>query len=246
MVKLKAPLLSLIGRGKLGDITFLRRRHTDIAEKTPVVPDVKSLAQLSWRHMYQKAVALWHALSTAEKTEWESAARPKHMTGFAWFMSQALKPNPGLYLPLQGGTMQGDIIMATNKITTLPDPSAAQDADTQAARDAAIAIHAALIASHGVLKIAGISFVAYVGNDTDNRPIAHGLGVLPKGLFITWALTAEDTGLIMSTLSNQLIRITSVKKATSVTAWTTTNFYVSKTDVGANDAGYTYNCVVFG
>ncbi|GAJ19563.1 unnamed protein product, partial [marine sediment metagenome] len=35
---------------------------------------------------------LWHALSPEEKAEWESAARPRHMTGYAWFLSQALRP----------------------------------------------------------------------------------------------------------------------------------------------------------
>lgn len=139
MVKLKAPLVSLKAIGRLGNITFLRRRHTNIAEKTPVVPDQKTLAQLSWRHMYQKAVALWHALSAGEKEEWESQARRRHMTGFAWFMSQALKPNPGLYLPLQGGTMTGDITMGKNRLLKLPLPTDSQEPLTLAYYTANIA-----------------------------------------------------------------------------------------------------------
>lgn len=128
MVKLKTPLLSLGARGRLTRaITFLRRRKQAMAEKTPVIKDAKSLAQLSWRHMYQKAVALWHALSAAEKEEWESLARPRHMTGFAWFMSQCLRPNPGIYLPLQGGTMQGAIDMDGYHIHGLPAPIHLQD-----------------------------------------------------------------------------------------------------------------------
>ncbi|MBA7588796.1 hypothetical protein ES708_30865 [subsurface metagenome] len=123
MSKLKNPLLSLSGKGALGKaISFVQRGHRSIAEKKPEVPDAKTLAQLSWRHMYQKAVALWHALSAEEKQEWESLARPKHMTGFAWFVSQALKPNPGLYLPLQGGVMSGDIDMDKNPIRSLRKP----------------------------------------------------------------------------------------------------------------------------
>ncbi|GAH97344.1 unnamed protein product, partial [marine sediment metagenome] len=55
--------------------------------------------------MYQKCAALWHTLSADEKQEWESLATPKHMTGFAYWQSQCLRPNPGIYLPLQGGTM---------------------------------------------------------------------------------------------------------------------------------------------
>ena len=131
MVKLKNPLFSFLAKGKCASVALVNRRRQNIAEKIPVVPDAKSLAQLSWRHMYQKAVALWHGLSAAEKAEWESQARPKHMTGFAWFMSQALRPNPGLYLPLQGGTMQGIIDMNGHKIEDLPDPLAAQEPVTR-------------------------------------------------------------------------------------------------------------------
>ncbi|MBA7627795.1 hypothetical protein ES703_35264 [subsurface metagenome] len=128
MSKLKNPLCSLDARNTIGKaVSFVKRRGQNIAEKKPVVPDAKTLAQLSWRHMYQKAVALWHALSAAEKEDWESSARPKHMTGFAWFMSQALKPNPGLYLPLQGGTMQGVIEMDGYHIHGLPLPIHVQD-----------------------------------------------------------------------------------------------------------------------
>lgn len=123
MAKLKNPLLSLKAQGGLAKaLTFLRRRHQDIVESTPIPEDAKSLAQLSWRHMYQKCTALWHALSAAEKQDWESSARRKHMTGYAWFISQCLRPNPGIYLPLQGGTMSGDIDMAKHRILKLPAP----------------------------------------------------------------------------------------------------------------------------
>ncbi|GAH64654.1 unnamed protein product, partial [marine sediment metagenome] len=88
--------------------------------------------------MFNKAVSLWHALSAAEQAEWESAARPKHMTGYAWFISQALRPNPGIYLPLQGGTMQGDIDMAKHRILKLPLPTASQEAASKAYTDALI------------------------------------------------------------------------------------------------------------
>lgn len=139
MVKAKRPFLSLLATGRLGKhFRVVSRQHRQVIQASPDPPDVKSLAQLSWRHMYQKAVALWHALSAAEKLTWEATGTVRHMTGFAWFMSQCLKPNPGLYLPLQGGTMTGEIIMGGEVISDLPDPANPQDADTQAARDAAI------------------------------------------------------------------------------------------------------------
>ncbi|MBA7581704.1 hypothetical protein ES708_23613 [subsurface metagenome] len=49
------------------------------------------------------------------------------MTGFAWFVSQALKPNPGLYLPLQGGTMSGDIDMAGHNIFNAEFPTVTKE-----------------------------------------------------------------------------------------------------------------------
>jgi len=141
MTKLKNPLLSLGAVGRLGNaISYKRRGKQFIAQLAAPPMDVKSLAQLSWRHMYLKAVALWHALSAAEKQEWETLARRKHMTGFAWFMSQCLRPNPGIYLPLQGGTMQGDILMGDHSILELPVPSADQEAATKKyVDDAAVA-----------------------------------------------------------------------------------------------------------
>lgn len=129
MTKLKNPLLAFGAVGRLGNAITLRRRgRQTIVEKTPLPIDARSAGQLTWRHMYQKAVDMWHALSAAEKQEWESLARPKHMTGFAWFLSQCLKPNPGIYLPLQGGTMQGDIDMAKHRLLKLPEPVDDQEA----------------------------------------------------------------------------------------------------------------------
>ncbi len=128
MAKLKVPLLSFSARRRLGDdVVFQRRGRLNIAGKRQTHPDARSAGQLSWRHMFQKVVSLWHALSPTERLAWESAARIKHMTGYAWFVSQALRPNPGIYLPLQGGIMQGAIDMAGFKIEDLPDPAADQE-----------------------------------------------------------------------------------------------------------------------
>jgi len=39
------------------------------------------------------------------------------MTGYAYYMSLCLRPNPGIYLPLAGGTMQGALDMASNQLS---------------------------------------------------------------------------------------------------------------------------------
>ncbi|GAI89859.1 unnamed protein product, partial [marine sediment metagenome] len=131
--------LSLGASGSIsGAITYLKRMSRQIVEKKPELKDAKTEAQLEWRHMFNKVVALWHALSPEEKAEWESAARPRHMTGYAWFLSQALRPNPGIYLPLQGGTMQGNIYMAKHRLLHLPLPTDIQEAASKAYADALI------------------------------------------------------------------------------------------------------------
>lgn len=133
MVKLRNPLISLAASNTISKaITFVRRRSQNIAEKKPEIKDVQSTAQLSWRHMYQKCAALWHTLSDAEQAEWNSLGGIKHMTGFAYWQSQCLRPNPGIYLPLQGGTMSGNIDMAKNRILRLPLPVDSQEALTLA------------------------------------------------------------------------------------------------------------------
>lgn len=140
MVKSKNPLFSLDAHNSIGKaISFVKRRGQKIAEKKPKILDVQSPAQLSWRHMYQKCAALWHGLSVEERKDWKALGTARHMTGFAYWQSQCLRPNPGIYLPLQGGTMQGDIDMDGFKIEDLPDPLAAQEAATKAYVDLAVA-----------------------------------------------------------------------------------------------------------
>lgn len=123
MAKLKNPLLSLKASGSLARvITFVRRGKVDLVEKKPELIDAHTSNQLAWRHMFNKCVDLWHTLNAEEKAEWESAARSRHMTGYAWYISQCLRPNPGIYLPLQGGTMSGDIDMDGNRLLKIPLP----------------------------------------------------------------------------------------------------------------------------
>ncbi|GAI07170.1 unnamed protein product, partial [marine sediment metagenome] len=157
MAKLKTPLLSFNARGTLAKIlSFRLKGKQTIIEKKPILKDAKSFSQLSWRHMYQKATALWNALSTDEKKTWEANATPRHMTGYAWFMSQCLKPNPGIYLPLQGGTMSGNIDMADNRILDLPTPTA----NEEPTRKQDLADHNVAQARHG-MTVAEYVAIAY-------------------------------------------------------------------------------------
>ncbi len=129
MAKLRNPLLSLRASGSLGRVvTFLRRNRVNLVEKFPTHKDAKSPAQLFHRNMFSMCVDLWHTLSEAEKRTWESAGTARHMTGYAWYISQCLRPNPGIYLPLAGGTMTGIIEMDGQQVSGLPAPVANNDA----------------------------------------------------------------------------------------------------------------------
>jgi len=156
MAKLNKPLFSLTAFGQITRGLIVRRRGpAAVLEAKPYPKDAKTSAQLAWRTMYQLAITLWHDLPGAEKKAWESVATPHHMTGYAYFLSQALRPNPGIYLPLAGGTMTGPINMSSQKINTLATPTADADAATKKYVDdhvPASSIPAGLIAMwHGLL-----------------------------------------------------------------------------------------------
>ncbi len=118
--KLKAPILSLGASGRLGKALAVVRRlggPVGLLRGRPSNPNTD--AQASWRTKFQQAITWWHQQSAADKLAWERLGTQNHMTGYAYFMSQALAPNPGIYLPLLGGTMQGDIDTDGNRITGL-------------------------------------------------------------------------------------------------------------------------------
>jgi len=124
MTGLRGPLLSLDARGRLTRAFTLARRLSGprwLLRGRPANP--RTPAQVHWRTMWQLAASLWHELSPADKIDWENAATPRHMTGFAYYMSQALRPNPGIYLPLAGGVMSGAIDMDGHQVEGLVDPT---------------------------------------------------------------------------------------------------------------------------
>ena len=169
MAKLSNPFHSFSARGSIGRVLSVRRRLKEhIAQDFPDHPDANTTPQQAQRLMFQMCRDLWHTLSQGEKAAWESLARPFHMTGYAYYLSQCLRPNPGIYLPLAGGTMQGAINMATNRITDLPSPGANSDP----ARKQEIINHAALTSGvHGLLGCP--YFYAYLSSNQLINPSTY-------------------------------------------------------------------------
>jgi len=198
MAKLNKPLFSLTAFGQITRGLIVRRRGSAaVLEAKPYPKDAKTSAQLSWRTMYQLAITLWHSLSQAEKKAWESVATPHHMTGYAYFLSQALRPNPGIYLPLAGGTMSGPINMGSQKINTLATPTADADAATKKYVDdhvPASSIPAGLIAMwHGLLV-----------NIPTGWNLCDGTNGTPdlRSKFVKGAAPAADPGAVGGALSH--------------------------------------------
>lgn len=118
-----------------------------IAETYPDHPDAKSPLQLAQRVMYQQCTDLWHTLSDSEQFTWQSLARRFHMSGYSLYMSKCLAPNPGIYLPLAGGTMKGNVDMDSNKIENLPAPGASAEPSRKVDLDTHLAL---LTGVHGL------------------------------------------------------------------------------------------------
>lgn len=106
------------------------------------------------------------------------------------------------------------------------------------------AVHSHLSdAEGGVLITTG----TYTGNNATNRAIPHGLGTIPRQIFITATNTPSILFSIVPALGN-LIQDVTQGVSTAVTSVTATNFYVG--DVSdyvktANDNGYTYGWIAF-
>lgn len=199
MAKSKNPLFSFAAAGSLAKrLSFRRARGGSIAEKTPTHPDAKTPAQLAQRVMYQKCTDLWHTLSAAEQQTWHSLANRLHMTGYAYYMSLCLRPNPGIYLPLAGGTMQGIIDMATNKITALPAPTA----DEEPTRKVDLATHTALqTAVHGLKGQVGFSVY-----QTSDQNVPRGTTVI-----LQWHVKEWDVGGYFDLANNRFLPLVAGK-----------------------------------
>lgn len=97
MGKPKTPFFSLEAHGTVADtLTAQKRGAGTIMRRKPTPTDRKTLPQIYQRWLYQDYVAWWQTLSGAQKQTWESAARPYHMSGFAYWMKDRLTNLPDL------------------------------------------------------------------------------------------------------------------------------------------------------
>ena len=93
MAKPKSPLLSFGAKGTIADtLTFQKRGKLYYARQKPTPIDPKSQPQLAQRQRYKDAVAVWNALSPAEKEAWRGVC--PGLTAYQCFMRSELKYPP--------------------------------------------------------------------------------------------------------------------------------------------------------
>ncbi|MBA7710483.1 hypothetical protein ES703_119426 [subsurface metagenome] len=93
----KTPLFSLGAHGSLGGtLTFQRQGRRTIARKKPIPTDRYTLLQAYQRFDYQDYSALWHSLSTAQKEQWATNARPLGISGFNYWIRDRLTTLPDI------------------------------------------------------------------------------------------------------------------------------------------------------
>jgi hypothetical protein len=116
--------------------------------------------------------------------------------------------------------------------------------------DPAIA-HAALTATHGAAFIAGVTSGTYTGDNTAARAIAHGLGRVPKFVFIINQSTGATfyTETVSYGSGAAIASWGTTSAAIAMTAFSTTNFYVGDNPASANGANMntiSYGWTAFG
>lgn len=144
----------------------------------------------------------------------------------------------------------GNIVSMASELTTHAADTSTHGAVTVA--DAAdLTTHEAdTTAIHGITdtsKLAIIVSGSYTGNDTVNRAIPHGLGVVPKLVMVSESTNGSVIKLIRPGYLDYQSETSSIVYA--VTTWTTTNFYVgNSSNYTASGNGNTavYYWVAFG
>ena len=93
MAKPDKPLLSLGAKGTIADsLTFQKRGKATMVRRKPIPENPRSEAQLAQRQRYKDAIAVWHALSPAEKEAWRGVC--PGLTAYQCFMRSQLKYAP--------------------------------------------------------------------------------------------------------------------------------------------------------
>lgn len=95
--KIRGSLFSLGASGSIAKTaTYQRNVSGQIARAKPEIPYRKSLQQQYQRWLYEDYVQYWHEQSLSVKQQWETNARPYHMTGFAYWMKYHLTNLPDI------------------------------------------------------------------------------------------------------------------------------------------------------
>lgn len=81
---------------------------------------------------------------------------------------------------------------------------------------------------------------SYTGDGTDDRAIAHGLGVIPMLVIISQPGSCVFANVCDTRIENVYDGI-----GAAVTGWDATNFYVEQTNTSQNQTGVSYNFVAF-
>lgn len=135
-------------------------------------------------------------------------------------------------LSLALGIVHGDVATA-NKDGIAATPSM---------RTLGTGVQQAAAGDHTHIPNAIIAKGSYTGDNANNKAVAHGLGVIPKLVICIKSSYANVYGFLVT--SAQWVTITAdVEAFESVTAQTTTNFYISVT---LNATGHTYDWVAIG
>ena len=90
MVKLKGPVFSLEGRGKLGPLVYEKTKKTNYAKSNKQSKKKPSSAQKNRRKIYGLASIAWKRISQDQRDQWDLFASDKPGNGFNYFMQELL------------------------------------------------------------------------------------------------------------------------------------------------------------
>jgi len=94
LAKVRGPLFSLEASGEFGKaLVFSVWKGIQYVRKYVVPENPRTALQTAQRQKFATAVANWHALNSIRQLAWKAAASTLKMTGFNYFVQQALKQN---------------------------------------------------------------------------------------------------------------------------------------------------------